>query len=106
MNILKRQLSTCSFFALFASEAWENINLIVNPDLQPLQNLEILRAHINQDFFMEIIILFCWAIWMSRNNFIFSELPPSIQGCKRIFKSKFLWLLYMQSKDSPKFKNG
>jgi len=74
----------------FASEAWETINLIVNLELLPLQNLEILRAQITQDFFMEIIILFCWAIWMSRNNFIFRELTPSIQGCKRIFKSEFL----------------
>lgn len=37
----------------FASEAWQSINLNVNPEVQPLQNLEILRAQINQNFFMD-----------------------------------------------------
>jgi len=77
----------------FAFAAWQSINLTVNSGIQPLQNIELLKAQINQSFFMEIIILFSWAIWMSRNNCIFKGVPPSIQGCKRIFKSEFLWLL-------------
>jgi hypothetical protein len=54
----------------FAFEAWQSINLSVNSGMQPMQNLEFLRAQINQSFFMESIILFCWAIWMSRNTHI------------------------------------
>jgi len=48
--------------------AWQSINLSVNSGMQPMQNLEFLRAQINQSFFMESIILFCWAIWMSRDT--------------------------------------
>lgn len=77
----------------FAIQAWHSINLQVNSDLQPLQNLEFLKNQINQSFFMEVIIIFCWAIWMTRNNLIFRQIPPSIQSYKHIFKTEFLWLL-------------
>lgn len=73
----------------FAAEAWNSINLNVDADLLPIQNLDFLREQINQSFFMEIIILFCWAIWMSRNNLIFRQVPPSVQSCRLIFKSEF-----------------
>ncbi|EES18608.2 hypothetical protein SORBI_3009G220900 [Sorghum bicolor] len=89
----------------FASEAWQSINLSVNSGMQPLQNLEFLRAQINQSFFMEIIILFCWAIWMSRNNYVFRDIPPSVQGCKTIFRAEFLWLLCrVKSKYFPRIQ--
>jgi hypothetical protein len=77
----------------FAVQAWHSINLDVNSDLLPLQNLELLRIQINESFFMEVIILLCWAIWMCRNNFIFRQIPPSTQNCKFIFKTEFNLLL-------------
>lgn len=35
----------------FAQQAWQSINLQVNADLQPIQNLELLKNQINQSFF-------------------------------------------------------
>lgn len=77
----------------FASQCWNSIGLGVDYRLPPLQNLELLRMQINRKFFMEIIILHCWAIWLCRNNSIFRMLPHSIQGCKDIFKLEFELLL-------------
>jgi len=63
-----------------------------------------LRAQINQKFFMEIIILLCWAIWMSRYNLIFRK-TPSTQGCKAIFKNEIqLMLCRAKEKYFPKIQ--
>ena len=87
----------------FASECWSLINLQVNQNLNPLQNLEWLRLQRKQKFFMEIIILFCWAIWM--NNFIFRQIPPSTQGCKNIFRIELeLMLCRSKKKYFPKIQ--
>jgi hypothetical protein len=40
-------------------------------------------------FLMEIIILLCWGIWMSRNNCIFRNNEASVEGCKAIFRDVF-----------------
>jgi hypothetical protein len=77
----------------FAAACWESIMLRIDQELSPVENLEWLRAQINQAFFMEIIILFCWAIWMTRNNLIFRQIQPSVQECKGIFKRELVDLL-------------
>jgi len=77
----------------FVVAAWNSINLNVRADFQLIQNLELLKDQINQSFFMEIILLLCWAIWMTRNNLIFRQIPPSVQNCKLIFMTEFHWLL-------------
>jgi hypothetical protein len=55
----------------FAKACWNLVGLNI-PHLQdPFQILEDLRAQLNVLFFMEIIIILCWSIWTSTNNFIF-----------------------------------
>jgi hypothetical protein len=44
-------------------------------------------------FFMEIIILLAWSIWQTRNSWIFNNLDPSVQCCRRIFKKEFSLVL-------------
>lgn len=89
----------------FAQQAWQSINLQVRADLHPVQNLESLKNQINQKNFMEVIILLCWAIWMSRNNLIFRQMPPSIQNCKAIFKAEFnLLICRARSKYFPRIQ--
>ena len=46
------------------------------------------RRQLNIPFFMEVIILGCWGIWMSRNDFIFRQLSPSVQGGRSILKKE------------------
>ena len=38
---------------------------------------------------MDIVILFCWSIWMQRNDLIFRGLPVSPVDCFRQFKMEF-----------------
>jgi hypothetical protein len=42
---------------------------------------------------MEIIILMAWSIWNTRNDWIFSELDPSVQRCRDKFVREFSLLL-------------
>jgi hypothetical protein len=37
-----------------------------------------LKDAIHSQFFMEAVILICWAIWTSRNAFIFNDLQPNL----------------------------
>ena len=37
---------------------------------------------------MEVIILGCWGIWMTRNDLIFQQLIPSVQSCRFTFKKE------------------
>jgi len=41
------------------------------------------RRQLNVTFFMEIIILGCWGIWMTHNDFIFRQIDPSVQTVHR-----------------------
>jgi hypothetical protein len=58
----------------------------------------MMRTQINKPFFMEAIILMSWAIWMSRNNKIFKNVPPSVQSCRAIFKMELSSLLWRAKK--------
>ena len=37
---------------------------------------------------MEIIILMSWSIWTTRNDWIFNDIDPTVDSCKRKFISK------------------
>jgi hypothetical protein len=55
---------------------------------------DLFKDRINSQFFMEAVILMCWAIWMSRNDLIFNfkGIQPSLDGAKAIFSSELLLL--------------
>jgi hypothetical protein len=46
----------------FAMDCWDFFQLRINTNASPFSNLEQLRNQIRQPFFMEIIMLICWAI--------------------------------------------
>ncbi|KAF8768972.1 hypothetical protein HU200_007064 [Digitaria exilis] len=48
-----------------------------------------MRQHLGVPFFMEIIILMSWCIWTTRNDWIFRNLDPMVQNCKRRFIQEY-----------------
>jgi hypothetical protein len=55
-------------------------------------------------FFMEVIILMCWAIWKARNDAIFRQIAPTLQNLKIDFKVELQLLLLRAKKSySPRF---
>jgi hypothetical protein len=56
--------------------------------------IDRLKVAINKPFFLEIIILVCWAIWCSHNDLILKGLNPSVFKCRKIFKSEMALVLH------------
>nr|TKW33516.1 hypothetical protein SEVIR_2G241600v2 [Setaria viridis] len=73
----------------FAQECWIKLGLF--PDLQqdPFSIMASFKTQLQVPFFMEIIIIMCWCIWMSRNGFIFKGLQPHIEGALSHFTEIF-----------------
>ena len=85
----------------FATQFWASLGLLVPVFQEHVQVVSSFRRQLNIPFFMEIIILGCWGIWMSRNDFIFRQLTPSVQGGQGILK-KELALATHRAKNSIK----
>ena len=73
----------------FAKSMWNWLNLTYDERDGPLEIFETLRVQVHAPFFMEIIILLCWAIWQTRNDCIFKDLQPDLICCKRTFRNCF-----------------
>jgi len=65
------------------------------------QVLEFIKDQFQLPFFMEIIITFCWSIWMQRNDFIFREIQPTLHACYQAFKKDFA-LVILRAKSRHK----
>lgn len=76
----------------FANLCWSWLNLQVNPTLDPFQIVESFRDQLRVPFFLEIIILMCWAIWKTRNDLIFRHIGPNLERTKVFFKEELQWL--------------
>jgi hypothetical protein len=53
-----------------------------------------LKLAIAQPFSLEIIILVCWALSITRNEIIFKGIPHSIYRARKIFKDELALLLH------------
>jgi hypothetical protein len=68
----------------FAQMCWQYLC----PDWTLPQQLDIeslitsLKLSLNVLFFMELIMLTTWAIWTTRNEFIFKVTPPNLYRCQ------------------------
>ena len=69
----------------FAAQCWDIICPTRQANVSVLEASTDLKLKLYVPFFMEIIILASWAIWISRNNLIFQDIQPSIQGWKVMF---------------------
>jgi hypothetical protein len=43
---------------------------------------------------MEIIVLMKWCIWKERNAWLFSNMDPSVELCKVVFKKEFSLVIH------------
>jgi len=84
----------------FALACWAKINiaLIGNSTWQILENI---KDQLHLPFSMEIIIMFCWSLWMQRNDLIFRGIQPSPLGCVQSFKREFA-LVILRAKSRAK----
>lgn len=88
----------------FAYQCWTWINLQPDSNLDPFQNLQSFRNQMRAPFFMEVIILMCWAICKARNDAIFCQIAPTLQNLKIDFKVELQLLLLRAKKSySPRF---
>ena len=58
-------------------------------EADPIAALEEIKEQINLPSFMDVIIMFCWSLWMQQNYLIFRGIPPSPAGCLQCFKKEF-----------------
>lgn len=70
----------------FARNCWASIGIYY-----PLQHI---KRSLGFNFYLEVIILMCWSIWRRRNDWIFNNMPPSVQGCKDHFIDLFCLMLH------------
>jgi hypothetical protein len=94
---IRRKVETMahlSFRCNFAKACWSSIGASVLTSRPVFQILKLLKDKLAVPFYMEIIILMTWAIWTTRNAWIFSNIYPLVQDCKRKFLSEFSLLLH------------
>ena len=75
-------------YSPFAQVCWLKLN-VVFVETNPFLALEEIKTQLHLPFFMDIIILFCWIIWMQRNDLIFKGIPPSPVRCLKTFIKEF-----------------
>jgi hypothetical protein len=78
----------------FARACWAAIGISLPRINCRKRVISMLKRHISQPFFMEVIILMMWSIANIRNDWIFSNKDPTVEGCKRRFINDFRLLLH------------
>jgi len=64
---------------------WDSLGIVIHDQMSILQAVEQIREQVNQNFFMMLVILMCWAIWTARNDWIFKGIPPDVTRAKAVF---------------------
>ena len=83
----------------FATQCWAWLNIQVDHNSDPFQNLLGFKEQLRVPFFMEVIILMCWTIWKARNDKIFRQIDQNLQISKQNFRDEFQ-LLLLRTKSS------
>nr|TKW27052.1 hypothetical protein SEVIR_3G231800v2 [Setaria viridis] len=73
----------------FAQDCWALIHLVV-----PYQILTSFKQQLAVPFYMKVIILMCWTIWLSRNDFIFKSIAPNLERSRVILRKLFDLMLH------------
>jgi len=86
------------FICLFAQACWIRMNIVLM-ETDPLLAVEEIKEQINLPFLMDTIIIFCWSLWMQRNDIIFRGIQPTPDRCLQFFRKEWdLPLPFLQKK--------
>jgi hypothetical protein len=82
----------------FAKLCWRYLCHNWSPTTSHIQEqFDSLKDSLHLPFF---IILTSWAIWTTRNDFIFRGIAPNLYECRRKFKQEMQWFVYRAKKKS------
>jgi hypothetical protein len=70
------------FYCPLAKNCWSIVNFSFANDLSVQQIFQAWKSLLQTEFSLDIFILFCWRIWMMRNDVIFRNKVPSVEACK------------------------
>ncbi|PVH34302.1 hypothetical protein PAHAL_8G190100 [Panicum hallii] len=87
-NSVEETVDHLFFQCPFSQSCWNLLNLQIPLQASTLQSLDLLKFELHSPLFKSIFILLCWAIWTSRNGFIFEGIQPTVDGCCRTFKKE------------------
>lgn len=92
------------FHCPFARLCWTYLCPSWSPTYSGIAEVNQLKQFLKVPFNLEIIILASWAIWLTRNDYIFD--PPSVYKCRQRFKEENLWLKHRATrKDYASFED-
>lgn len=75
------------------------VGIFISSSRNISQNINRMKQQLGCPFFMEIIIIMSWSIWTTRNDWMFREVDPTMQNCKRKFVEDFSLLKYRMKDD-------
>jgi hypothetical protein len=82
------------FHCPFSKDCWKLVNFQYDDNLSIPQLFQAWKSLLNVDFALDLFILFCWGIWMVRNDVIFRNKSPEVDDCKRYITMEALHLLH------------
>jgi hypothetical protein len=93
--ILQRNETTYHLFlrCTFARNCWSLIGILPPQINCPCKAVLRLNRQLNMVGAFEVIILMSWSIWQCHNGWIFYNIPPTVNRCRRIFFHELNWLL-------------
>ena len=82
------------FCCPFAKNCWNLVNFHFGDHLSIQQIFQAWKSMLQIEFSLDIFIIFCWRIWMMRNDVIFRNKNPSVEDCKSCITVEALLLLH------------
>jgi hypothetical protein len=82
------------FFCPFSKSCWGLVNFQFADHPTIPQIFQVWKSKFRVDFSLDLFILWCWAIWMVRNDVIFKNKAPSVHSCKSHFTEEVSLLLH------------
>jgi len=82
------------FYCPFAKNCWNLVNFHFGDHLSIQQIFQAWKSMQQIEFSLDIFIIFCWRIWMMRNDVIFRNKNPSVEDCKSCITVEALLLLH------------
>jgi hypothetical protein len=81
----------------FARRCWLFLDIRPPRTTDLLHTLMRIRRRLQVPWRLECIVILTWCIWRSRNNWIFNEIPPTVNECKAMFKKDFFFCCVIES---------